>query len=96
MIQSIATSELCAYGTSPAVKRMRYIQRQWRIGWLDLLGDDETETGYDEQPDATGKASIGGLPPELDFIHFANQRYWRQPASRNEARAKYQRKPRSV
>jgi hypothetical protein len=45
IIQSIATSELCAYGISPAVKTHALHSTTMAHGWLDLMGDDETETG---------------------------------------------------
>jgi hypothetical protein len=40
-------------------------------------------------PEAKRKAGIAVLQKEVEFIHHANQRYWRQTNSSDEAKADY-------
>jgi hypothetical protein len=40
-------------------------------------------------PEATRKARIATLQEEIDFIHYANELYWRQTNPSNAAKADY-------
>jgi hypothetical protein len=40
-------------------------------------------------PEVARKARIGVLQEEIDFIHYANERYWRQANPNDAAKAKY-------
>jgi len=42
--------------------------------------------------EATRKARIAALLEELDFIHYANELYWRQANPSDAARANYYRR----
>jgi hypothetical protein len=54
----------------------------------------EREAGYGSMMDAEAmrKARIADLRGEMDFIHFANELYWRQANPSDAARANYYRR----
>jgi hypothetical protein len=43
-------------------------------------------------PEATRKARIAVLQEEIDFIHYANELYWRQANPSDAAKAEYYRR----
>ena len=43
-------------------------------------------------PEATRKQRIAVLQEEIDFIHYANELYWRQPNPSDAAKAEYYRR----
>jgi hypothetical protein len=43
-------------------------------------------------PEATRKAGIAVLQQEIEFIHYANELYWREANSSHAARADYYRR----